>query len=124
MIPKFKQYYTNFYANGIAMSSETKNPDQAWIFIREFAIGEGAKLTAERNISFPMVKDVFEGMETDPIWKESLKYALPVASHKKGASLRQPLSKHHSAYMQDPNGDLEKMIENITKDGEEVLQED
>ena len=123
MMPKFKQYFTNTYCNGIAMSSQSKFKDQAWILMREFAFGEGARRVAASKSTFPPTRTHFESMDADPIWIESLQYAIPVVRHMKSASLREPLSKYHSAYYQDPNGDLDEMITNMKKDGEEALMD-
>ena len=121
MMPKFKQHFTYTYCNGVAMSSRTKFKDQAWLLMREFAVGEGARLTAESQSTFPPTREHFEAMNVDPIWIESLEFAVPVVRHIKSASLREPLSKYHSAYFQDPDGDLDEMITNMKKDGEEAL---
>jgi multiple sugar transport system substrate-binding protein len=121
ILPKFKQHFTYTYCNGIAMSSRSKFKDQAWLLMREFAVGEGARSMAETGSTFPPTRVHFESMNVDPIWIESLQFAVPVPRHVKSASLREPLSKYHSAYFQDPEGSLDEMVANMKQDGEEAL---
>jgi ABC-type glycerol-3-phosphate transport system substrate-binding protein len=121
MIPEFSQSYTNLWSNGIAMSSRTRHPDQAWDLIRELALGRGAQMTADDTISFPLSRKAYETMNPLPIWEESLRFAVPVPRHPKITELQNVVIKYHSAYLGDPTADLDTMVRSIQQDVADVL---
>jgi multiple sugar transport system substrate-binding protein len=123
-LPKHKKKHVTLYSNGVAMTTATKYKDQAWLFVRDFATTKGSELLAETKFGFPLVEEDYRSMNNDPIWEEALKIARPTQRHRRMSTARLVFQKHHAAYMDDPNGDLDAFIKAVVKEGSEALQEE
>jgi hypothetical protein len=128
MLPRWERYYTNFFSNGISLSSRTNRKEEGWDVLKEFTTGYGTELRAQYEFSFPATASGFARQTelgvVDPIWEESLEFAIVPKQHLRWAEIRQIIQKYHAAYWQDPNASLDRMVEGILLESNEIFAED